>query len=80
MTTSSGMAGIVRKTLIRTFTMSSKSPPTSAAVIPSAAARPVASTAAAKPSSSDCLAPSTTCEKMSLPWSVVPKRWSQDGA
>ncbi len=22
----------------------------------------------------------TTCEKMSLPWSVVPKRWCQDGA
>ena len=24
--------------------------------------------------------PSTTCEKMSLPWSVVPNRWCQDGA
>ena len=25
-------------------------------------------------------APSTTCEKMSLPWSVVPKRWCHEGA
>ncbi len=24
--------------------------------------------------------PSTTCEKMSLPWSVVPNRWCHDGA
>ena len=49
-------------------------------MMPSTAAIAVASAAAASPSSSERRAPSTTCEKMSLPWSVVPKRWFHDGA
>ncbi len=48
-------------------------------MIPSTAASTVASAAAAAPSRSDRRAPSTTCEKMSLPWSLVPNRWCQDG-
>ncbi len=36
--------------------------------------------AAANPRISERRVPSTTCEKMSLPWSVVPKRWFHDGA
>ena len=74
------MGGMTRKMLIRTFTTSSKSPPTSAAVIPRTAAMPVARTAAKKPSSNELRAPTTTWEKMSLPWSVVPNRWSHEGA
>ena len=80
MTTRSGIAGMTRKTLMKKLITSSTSPPLYAAVTPSVAARPVASTAAAKPSSSERRAPSTTCEKMSLPWSVVPKRWFHEGA
>src|SRR5436189_1667668 len=48
--------------------------------MPRIAAMPVASAPAAAPSSSERRAPSTTCEKMSLPWSVVPNRWCHDGA
>ena len=60
--------------------MSSASPPSSAAVMPRVAATAVARAAAATPSISDRRAPITTCEKTSLPWSVVPKRWCQEGA
>ena len=47
--------------------------------MPRTAAIAVASAPAAKPSMSERRAPRATWEKMSLPWSVVPKRWSQDG-
>src|SRR4029077_2512231 len=79
-TISSGIAGMVRQTLMRKFTTSSTIPPAYAAVIPRIAARAVASKAAAAPSRRERRAPTTTCEKMSLPWSVVPKRWCHDGA
>ena len=48
--------------------------------MPSVAASVVASSAARNPRISDRRVPTTTCEKMSLPWSVVPKRWCHDGA
>ncbi len=48
--------------------------------MPRIAAIAVASAPAATPSRSERRAPMATCEKMSLPWSVVPKRWCQDGA
>ena len=48
--------------------------------MPRIAARAVASVAAAAPRNSERRAPTTTCEKMSLPWSVVPKRWFHEGA
>ena len=73
-TTSKGMAGIVRKTFVSRLTISSTIPPTYAAVMPSTAATTVASAPASAPSASDRRAPTTTCEKTSLPWSVVPKR------
>ncbi len=59
--------------------MSSTIPPEYAARIPSVVASTVASAAAAAPSTSDVRAPHMTCEKMSDPWSVVPKRWWNDG-
>ncbi len=43
------------------------------------AARMVASVAAAAPRKSDVRVPQTTCEKTSLPWSVVPKKWCHEG-
>ncbi len=42
--------------------------------MPSVAASVVASNAAEAPRISERRVPSTTCEKMSLPWSVVPNR------
>ena len=48
--------------------------------MPRIAATAVARVAAATPSSSERRAPTTTCEKTSLPWSVVPKRWFHEGA
>ncbi len=40
----------------------------------------MATTAEPKPRSSELREPQTTWEKMSLPWSVVPKKWCVDGA
>src|SRR3954464_13013282 len=77
---SSGIAGIVRKTLITKLMTSSTMPPEYAAVMPAIAAMAVASAAAAAPRSNDRRAPTTTWEKMSLPWSVGPNRWCHDGA
>jgi hypothetical protein len=77
---SRGIAGITRKTFVRKLTNSSQRPPTYAALIPSTAAITVATAPAARPSRSERRAPRTTCEKMSLPWSVVPKRWFHEGA
>ena len=48
--------------------------------MPRIAAMAVASAPAAAPRSSERRAPTTTCEKMSLPWSVVPNRWCHEGA
>ena len=76
---SSGIAGITRKTFVRKFTTSSRIPPAYPAVMPRIAASAVASAPARKPSSNERRAPTTTCEKMSLPWSVVPNRWFHDG-
>ncbi len=78
-TTRSGIVGITRKTLIATLTTSSTQPPEYAPSTPSVAASAVAIAAAASPRNSDVRAPQTTCEKMSFPWSVVPKKWCHDG-
>ena len=48
--------------------------------MPSVVARIVAISAAPTPRKSDERVPQTTCEKMSTPWSVVPKKWCVDGA
>jgi hypothetical protein len=80
MTTSSGIAGMTRNTLISRLDTSSKSPPRYAAVIPMIAANVVARAPASAPRRSERRAPITTWEKMSLPWSVVPNRWFHDGA
>ena len=74
MTTSSGIAGIVRKTFVRRLITSSTILPMYAAVMPSTAPSPVAMAPAIAPRRSERRAPTTTCENTSLPWSVVPNR------
>ena len=74
------MVGMTRKTAVMRLMTSSMIPPEYAARMPSVVASTVASSAAAAPTTSDERAPQTTCEKMSDPWSVVPKRWWNDGA
>ena len=65
---------MTRKTLVRKLTISSMIPPEYAARMPSVAASVVASNAADAPRINERRAPRATCEKMSLPWSVVPNR------
>ena len=47
--------------------------------MPRLAASTVASVAAAAPRKSELRVPQTTCDQMSVPWSVVPKKWFQEG-
>ena len=66
--------GMTRKMFVRKLTISSTMPPEYAARMPSVVASVVASSAADAPRMRERRVPRTTCEKMSLPWSVVPNR------